>query len=166
MIIFIALSLFISFIVQTENPLRGVISTPWFIYIGLAGALISIAGSRLKKWDEKMWYDFFASSVLLVWFAYWQPIFGEDSPMFFYFPLFFAGMSIFVSMAFINRREKIDQETLRQMRKLTGQVGLQPWVMMLCVLGSLELQEHFQVFPVMTTLLLLRFSLSACLERR
>lgn len=165
MIIFISLSLAISFIVQTENPLRIVLSSPLFIYIGLTGAIISILGSFFKKRFERIWYDLFASSVLLVWFSYWQPLFGEQSPMFFFFPLFFASMAAFFSLAFIGERNKFDSETLRQMRILSEQIGLQPWLIMLCVLGSLELQDHYLIYPVTTSLLLLRFTLSSCIQQ-
>lgn len=166
MIVFIAISLMLSFIVQTSNPLRTVLSSHLLIYIGLAGAVIGIIASILKKWSDRICYNLFASSALLLWFAYWQPIFKEESPIFFFFPLYFAIIASFFSLAFISRRDKIDNETLRQMRILSEKVGLQPWVIMLGVLGSLELQEHFQVFPVMMTMLLLRFTLSRCIESR
>ena len=166
MIVFIALSLLLSFIVQTDNSLRGILSSPLFIYIGLTGAVIGIVASLLKKWSDRICYDLFASSTLLLWFAYWQPLFKDESPIFFFFPLFFAIIASFFLLAFVGRRDSLDSETLRQMRVLSEQKGLQPWLIMLCVLGSLELQEHFQVFPVMMTMLLLRFTLSRCIESR
>ncbi|MGR8980799.1 MAG: hypothetical protein ACU84H_12025 [Gammaproteobacteria bacterium] len=165
MIIFIAISLILSFIVQTDNPLRSVLSSSPFIYVGLFGAVVSIIGSVLKKWPERFWTDIFASSALILWFAYWQPFFKEESPMFFFFPLFFAIIASFFSLAFITQRDKLDTDTLKHMRILSEQLGLQPWVIMLCILGSLELQEHFQVFPVMVTLLVLRYTLSRCIEK-
>jgi hypothetical protein len=165
MLIFISLSLAISFIVQTENPARDVLSSPLIIYLGLAGAGIGILGSIVRKRPERLWYDLFAGSTLLIWFAYWQPLFGEESPMFFFFPLFFAFMAAFLALALIGQKNRLDSETLRQMRILSEQNGLQPWVIMLCVLGSLELQEHYLIYPVMTVILLLRHTLSACIER-
>lgn len=166
MLIFIAMSLALSFIVQTKNPLQSTLSSPVFIYIGLTGAIIAIVGVMLKKGPERIWYDIFSSSALLTWLAYWQPVFNGDSPIFFFFPLFFAGMTIFITLAFIGQRDKIDLETLRHMRILSGQIGLQPWLIMIFVLGSLELQDHYLVFPVMITLLLLRFTLSGCIDRK
>ena len=35
---------------------------------------------------------------------------------------------------------------------------------MLCVLGSLELQQHFMLYPTMMTLLIMRFALASCLK--
>lgn len=164
--LFISLSLILSFIVQTENSLRSVLASPLVIDIGITGSIVAIAAMILKKWSELIWYDLFSSCTLLTWFAYWQPIFKEESPMFFFFPLFFAGMTTFVSLAFINQRDKIDAVTLGMMRRISEQAGLQPWVIMICVLGSLKLQEHYLVYPVMTVLLLLRFTLSRCIEKK
>ena len=35
---------------------------------------------------------------------------------------------------------------------------------MVCVLGSLGLQENFMLYPVMMTLLIMRFALTSCME--
>jgi hypothetical protein len=51
------------------------------------------------------------------------------------------------------------------MRRLAEQKGLQSWVIMLGTLGSLQLLDHYLVFPVLITLLLLRFALDCCVER-
>lgn len=164
MLLFIVASLALSFIVETESSLQNILASPVFIYIGLSGAIAAIAGMILKKGVQRFWYELFFISSLLTWYAYWQPIFGRDSPMFFFFPIFFVGVTVFVAMVFINQRDKLDQETLRRMRLISSQAGLQPWILMICALASLELQDHYLVYPVLTTLLLLRFSLSSCCE--
>ncbi|MGR8941179.1 MAG: hypothetical protein ACU83V_14190 [Gammaproteobacteria bacterium] len=165
MLVFILLSLALGFIVQTSNPLESHLAMPWLIYPGIGGALTAIGGSLSKKGNFKLWYDLFASSTLLVWFAYWKTQFNDDSPMFFFFPVYFAAMSAFISLAFIGPCERLDNESLRYMRLLAKQNGLQAWVIMLGSLGSLLLLNHYQVFPVIMTLLLLRFALDCCVER-
>jgi hypothetical protein len=165
MLVFILLSLALAFIVQTSNPLEKLLSEPFLLYVGIGGALAAIGGSLFKKGNFRIWYDLFASSILVTWFSYWKTQFNEDSPMFFFFPVYFAAMSAFISLAFINQCERLDDETLRYMRLLTQQNGLQPWVIMLGALGSLQLLNHYQVFPVMVTLLLLRFALDSCVEQ-
>lgn len=164
MLLFIVACLALSFIVQMESPLQDILASSVFIYIGLSGAVIAIVGMILKKGAQRLWYEFFFVSSLLTWFAYWQPIFGRDSPMFFFFPIFFVGMTVFVSLVFISQRDQLDQDTLHRMRLLSGQAGLQPWILMICVLASLELQDHYLVYPILTAILLLRFSLSSCCE--
>ena len=162
--LFIALSLTLCFLVQTASPLQSVLVTPLIIYIGLAVAIISILGSLFKKLSAIIWYDIFSSSTLLVWFAYWNPLFKDDSPIFFFYPVYFALMTAFVTLFFIGQRHKIDDESFRLMQFLSKKSITEPWVIMICVLGSLVLQQHFMLYPVMMTLLIMRFALASCME--
>ena len=164
--LFIALSLALCFIVQTGSSLQSVLVTPLLIYIGLTVAITSIIGSLFKKLPALIWYDIFAGSTLVVWFAYWKPLFKDDSPVFFFYPLYFALMTAFVSLFLIGQRHKIDDESFRLMLSLSKKNIIQPWVLMLCVLGSLELQQHFMLYPTLMTLLIMRFVLASCLEGR
>ena len=164
--LFIALSLALCILVQTASSLQSVLITPILIYISLAIAIISIFGSLFKKLSAIIWYDIFAGSTLIVWFAYWKPLFKDDSPIFFFYPVYFALMTAFVSLFFIGQRHKIDDESFRLMQLLSKKRIIQPWVVMLCVLVSLELQQHFMLYPVMMTLLIVRFALESCLEGR
>ncbi|MEC4750630.1 hypothetical protein [Methylomicrobium sp. Wu6] len=165
MLVFVLLSLALAYLVQTSNPLANLLETLFFFYLGIGGALIAIAGLLVKKGNFRIWYDLFASSALLAWFAYWKTLFNDDSPMFFFFPVYFASMSAFISLAFIGQCERLDNESLHYMRLLAGQKGLQPSIIMLGALGSLQLLDHYLVFPVLITLLLLRFALDSCVER-
>ena len=164
--LFIVLSLALCFMVQTASSLQSALVTPVLIYIGLAVAIVSIFGNLFKKWPAIIWFDVFSSSTLLVWFAYWKPLFKDDSPIFFFYPLYFALMTAFVSLFFIGQRDKIDDESFRFMQILSKKNIIQPWLVMLCVLGTLELQQHFLLYPVMMTLLVMRFALLSCLVGR
>jgi hypothetical protein len=161
---FIALSLTLSFMAQTASPLQSILISPLFIYTGIALAVLSIFKILSKKIPVIIWYDIFTSSMLLVWFAYWKPIFNEDSPIFFLYPLYFAFITAFVSLFFIGQRHTIDHETLSQMRFFSDKSRFQPWILMLCVMASLGLQEHYLLYPITMTLFILRFALSSCLE--
>ena len=162
--LFIVLSLALCFMVQSASSLQNLLVTPLLIYISLGVAIISVFGSLFKKLSVMMWYDIFSSSTLLVWFAYWKPIFKDDSPVFFFYPLYFALMTAFVSLFFTGQRHKIDHESFRLMQLLSKKSIIQPWVLMICVLGSLELQQHFMLYPTMMTLLIMRFALASCLK--
>jgi len=164
--LFIVLSLALCFMVQTASSLQSALITPVLIYIGLAIAIISIFGSLFKKISDIIWYDIFSSGALLVWFAYWKPLFKDDSPVFFFYPLYFALMTALVSLFFVGQRDKIDDESFRFMQFLSKKNIIQPWIVMLCALGSLELQQHFILYPTMMTLLIMRFALASCLEGR
>ena len=164
--LFIALSLALCFMIQTASLLQSVLVTPLMLYISLAVAIISILGSLFKKMPAIIWYDIFSSSSLLVWFAYWKPLFKDDSPIFFFYPVYFALMTAFVSLFFIGQRYKIDDESFHLMQFISQKNIIQPWVVMLCVLGSLELQQGFLIYPVMMTFVIMRFALASCLEGR
>ena len=164
--LFIALSLALCFMVQSASSLQSLLVAPLLIYISLGVAIISVFGSLFKKLSVMIWYDIFSSSTLLVWFGYWKPIFKDDSPVFFFYPLYFAMMTAFVSLFIIGNRHKIDHESFRLMQLLSKKSIIQPWVVMICVLGSLELQQHFMLYPTMMTLLIMRFALESCLKGR
>ena len=67
-------------------------------------------------------------------------------------------MTAFVSIFFIGQRDKIDDESFRFMLSLSKKPIIQPWLIMLCVLGSLELEQHFMLYPTLMTLLIMRFA--------
>jgi hypothetical protein len=165
--LFIALSLALCFLVQNASPLQGLLITPLLIYISLGFAISSILGSLLfkKRW-RSIWYDIFSSSALLIWFAYWKPLFKDDSPIFFIYPLYFALVTAFVSLFLISQRHKIDDESFRFMQSYSKKNLLQAWVLMAGVLGSLEMQQNFMLYPVIMTLLIIRFSLESLMEGR
>lgn len=164
--LFIAFSLALCFMVQVFSSMQSILVTPLVIYIGLAVAITSILVSLFKKLTSIIWYDIFSSSTLLVWFAYWKPLFKNDSPIFFFYPVYFALMTAFVSLFFISQRHKIDDESFRFMQFISQKSIIQPWVLMLGVLGSLELQQHFMLYPTLMTLLIMKFVLDSCLEGR
>jgi hypothetical protein len=162
---FIALSLAFSFIVQSTNPLQSLLSSSTFNYIGIALTAGSIVGMLLKKLPVKIWYDIFASGALLAWFGYWKPLFYDDSPIFFFYPLYFAFMAAFVSLFFIQKCQVIDYETFCYMKSFSDGNKLPPWLVMTGVLVSLALHQHYLLFPIMMTLLIIRFALASCIER-
>jgi hypothetical protein len=164
--LFILLSLALSFMEQTVAPLRNLLITPLFIYTGLMLAVISIAVAAFKKMPGTIWYDIFAGSTLIAWYAYWKPSFNDDSPIFFFYPLYYALLAALISLFVIGQQHKIDDVSLSFMKRLSKKRFVQPMIIMLCVLGSLELQQHFMLYPIMMTLLIIRYALSSCLEGR
>jgi hypothetical protein len=164
--LFIVFSLALCFLVQTASPLQDMLAGPLLMYISLAIAIISIFGSVFKKIWVIICYDIFSSSTLLVWFCYWKPLFKNDSPIFFFYPLYFALFTAFVSLFFISQRHKIDEVSFEFMQSLVKKILIQPWVVMVFVLGSLAFHENFTLYPVMMTLLIIRFTLASCLDGR
>jgi hypothetical protein len=167
--LFIVLSLALSYLVHTESHWQQLlISSPPVLYASIALAAISLIASAFKKIPLVIIYDVFSSAVLLIWFYYWksQPLFKDDSPIFFFFPVYFSLMAAFVSAFFTGQQQKFDAESLRQMQAISKRSRLQPWVVMLCVLGSLAWYENYLLFPTILTLLFMRFALSNLLEEK
>jgi hypothetical protein len=166
MLIFIALSLALCYIAQTPSSLSYMLMSPYFIVGGLVLALASSVGMLFKKLPDRIGYESFSCSTLLLWFAYWKPmpLFNGDSPIFFFFPLYFALMSAFLTLFLSNQGHKIDKESLKLMRRLDKERIMPAWSLMLCVLASLEVTQHYQLFPVMMTLLMLRFAFANCVQ--
>jgi hypothetical protein len=164
--VFIILSLSLCYIVETANPVQSFLTSPMIIYTGTSFAVISTIGIFFKKFHENMWYDLFFSSTLLTWFASWKSLFNDQSPMFFFFPLYFALTTAFATFILIGGRQRIDRQTRDYMKAFVEKSGMEPWILMIFILGSLQLQHHFMLFPVLMTLLLVRYTLSGCLQSR
>jgi hypothetical protein len=164
--VFIGLSLALCFLIETNNPLQTVLTSMPFVYIGLTGSILSIVAMFFKKLSDNIGYDAFSASTLLLWFAYWKPMpmFTADSPVFFYFPLYFALMAAFFILLLTNQSQQIDRETLQYMQRFDKERAMPAWALMLCVLGSLEVTQHYMLYPVLMTLLMLRFAFAKCVQ--
>jgi hypothetical protein len=161
---FVALCLLLAIIVQTGSPLQAILVSPIFIYVGLAIAIAIIIGIFFKRLPEKTGYDLFACSTLFVWFAYWKPLFVTDSPIFFFFPVYFALIVAFADLFFIGQRHKIDPDSRQRMQTIVNSGVIQPWFVMACVLVTLYFENRFIQFPTFMTLLTIRYALSGCLK--
>ena len=164
--IFIIICLAICLMLQYDSSLPDYLVAPLLIYISLFVGIISFFCIMIKKLSFINWYDVFSSSVLLVWIAYWKPFFKDDSPIFFYYPLYFAIMTAFISLFFIGQRDKIDKQSFYFMHSLSKKKLIHPSVLMFFVLISLDLQQQFMLYPTMMTLLIMRFALAGCIEGR
>ncbi len=162
--VFVFLCLALAGIVQINSPLQNLLVSQFVINAGLTLAVAAIIANFFKKTPETVSYDIFSSSVLLVWFAYWKPLFVEDSPIFFFFPVYFAVIIAFIALFFIGQRHRIDQYSLKMMQSIADSGMVEPWMVMICVLITLYFENHFLQYPVMMTLLALRYALSGCLK--
>jgi len=162
--VFVILCLALAVLVQTGNSFQYVLISQIVIYAGLVIAIVTIIGSFLKKIPEHISYDLFSSSLLFAWFAYWKPLFEKDSPIFFFFPVYFALIIAFVTLFFIGKRQKIDRFSLDTMQSIVDSGVAEPWLIMCCVLVTVNFENHFLQYPVMMTLLILRYSLTNCLK--
>jgi len=135
-------------------------------YLGGAFVLSCFIASiiNFKKFSYKLRYDLFASGALLVWVSYWPPFFRVDSPLFQYYPLYFAFITAFFSLVFITKRENMDEDAIVFLQWLSDSGRFNPSVIMLAVMVSLGLPQQFMLFPITLTLLVIRFTLASCLN--
>lgn len=164
--IFVILCLVLALVVQTESAVQTLLVSPVTVYLGVAVALIVIVGSFFKRLPEMLSYDVFASSLLFTWFAYWKPLFVKDSPIFFFFPVYFALIVAFVSLFFIGQRHKIDNDSLKRMQAIVDSGVIDPWIIMTGTLVTLYFENRFIQFPTFMTLLVMRYTLSSCLKSK
>ncbi|WP_394754568.1 hypothetical protein [Crenothrix sp.] len=163
--LFIVLCLIFSFLVQSEHPIQHLLIAPWLTYTAVGLAALIMLGTLCKKLKDLMWFDLFASLMLVAWFSYWKPLFVADAPMFFFFPVYFIVITAFVWVFFVGHRDRIDEQSFTYVQKFAQHPMMQPWLIMLYLLISLGLLEHFLQYPVAMTLLVLRFALSGCVQR-
>jgi hypothetical protein len=163
---FVALCLILAVIVQTGGPIQASLASPVVFYVGLTVAIATITGSFFKKIPEHVSYDVFASSILVAWFALWKPLFAKDSPIFFFYPVYFALIVAFVSLFFIGQRHKIDRDSLQRMQAVVDSGVIEPWFVMVCVSVTLYFENRFIQFPTFMTLLAARYALSGCLRQK
>lgn len=164
MIGFILCSLTLAALVQNQNQFLQLLATPVALGVGLTVMAASLMAGYLKKIPTMIWHDGFATGCLLVWYAYWQPQFGDDAPMFFFFPLYFALLTSIVTLTLINKSEYFDHESIVQLRYLEKHTRFNIGVLAVLVLISLLITRHYTLYPIAMTLFIIRHTMTVCLE--
>ena len=162
--LFSLLSLFFALIVESNSTLQKVLMNDACLYAGLGIAILAITGNFFKKMPEMLSYDLFSSGTLTAWFTWWKPLFNPDSPIFFFFPVYFALISALASLIFMSRRHKIDAQELKLLRAIEGSGAVASWMLMSVVLATLYFENHFLQYPVWMTLLIIRYLMSGFLQ--
>lgn len=163
--IFILSCLAIGYLAVDTHPLLAYLMAPAIVPAGCVVLAICFAGLLIDKPPYVNWHDLFASAALVVWFAYWHRYFETDAPMFVYFPYYLAFIALFTVVFFIEQRKNLDRETLEIMQKIALWKRPLSLVTMSLVLVSLELTEHFLLFPVAMTLFIIKFSFIECVRQ-
>jgi len=164
MIGFILCSILLAVLVQNPNQFLQLLATPVALGIGLTVIAGSLLAGYLKKAPSMIWHDGFATGCLLVWYAYWEPQFSNDAPMFFFFPLYFALLTSLVTLTLINKSEYFDHESIAQLRYLEKHTHFNISVLVAFVLISLLITRHYTLYPIAMTLFIVRHTMIACLE--
>lgn len=164
MIGFILCSLTLAVLVQNQNEFLQLLATPVALGVGLTVMAASLLAGYLKKVPTVTWHDGFATSCLLVWYAYWQPQFNDNAPMFFFFPLYYALLTSIVTLTLINKSEYFDHESIVHLRYLEKNTRFNIGVLVGFVLISLLITRHYTLYPIAMTLFIIRHTMTVCLE--
>jgi hypothetical protein len=151
-------------LVQNQNQFLPLLATPAALGVGVTIAAVSLLLGYLKKVSSVIWHDGFATGCLVIWYAYWQPEFGDDAPMFFFFPLYFSLLTSVVTLTLINRSQDFDRESVEHLRYLNKISRFNINAIAAFVLLSLLVTEHYALYPVAMTLFIIRHTMTVCLE--
>jgi len=164
MIGFIICSVSLAALVQNQNQFLSLLATPVALGVGLALMAASLLAGYFKKAPTVIWHDGFATSGLLVWYAYWMQEFNYDAPMFFFFPLYFALLTSIVTITLINKSEYFDLESIRHLRHLEKNSYFNIGTIVVFVLISLLITRHYMLYPIAMTFFIIRHTMTVCLE--
>lgn len=164
MLTFILYNLLLAVLVQSQSEFLPLLTTPVALGIGLFAMAASLLAGYLKKVPTMAWHDGFATGSLLVWYAYWQPQFGNDAPMFFFYPVYFALLTAIVTLALINKSPYFDLESVEYLRGLEKITRFDMSVVISFVLISLLIYRHYSLYPMAITFFVVRHTMIICLE--
>ncbi len=163
--VFIASSLILTTLIETQNPVLPFLNLDAFWISSVAIAAIFLLGGCLKRLNGAIWHDGFACASLWAWYGYWKPLFSEGSPQFSVFPVYFALLAAWMLFGFINRSPRFDwesQETFRYFETYLSRAT--PCALAALVLICLALPEHYLSFPLAMTFFVIRSAFQRCIE--
>lgn len=163
--IFIICCLLLGFLVKSQSLYLSIlISQPVWIAASCLAVGCLLAGC-LKKRASPVWHDGFASAVLWAWYGNWQPLFASDVPMFYAFPIYYALLAGWMTLAVINNSARFDQASRESLHYLQHNLARFSTCAIAClVLASLVMPDYYLLYPISMTLFIIRYTLQRSLE--
>ncbi len=162
--LFITFSLTLSYLAHSQSPYQDLFTSEITLYLGIACIAISLSGALIKIFSSNIWYDLFATGTLLTWFAYWHPLFKNDTPMFFLFPFFYAFLTILFYILLTSKKDRFDQESIEHMQYFSKKGQFHPGLIVTAILISLLLTNHYLLYPVLMSIFIVRYTMTSCLK--
>jgi len=161
---FVIACLLLSGLVFLDSPYLPLLVDPTVTAVGAMLGGASLLLGALKRASLSTWADGVASGALLVWYADWQPQFVEGAPMFRFFPLYYAALAGWLTLVFVGKTARFDAESRQALRGILRLVRFDIRLLAAIVLASLAFPEHYLLYPMMTSVFVVRFTLQRCLE--
>ena len=161
---FVIACLLLSGLAFLDSPYLPLLVDPSVTAVGAALGGGSLLLGVLQRASLSTWADGVACGALLVWYADWQPQFAEGAPMFRFFPLYYAALAGWLTLAFVAKSTRFDAESRQALRGILRLVRFDIRLLAAIVLASLVFPEHYLLYPMMTSVFVVRFTLQRCLE--
>lgn len=163
--IFIVCCLLLAFLVKSQSIYLSFLLDQWVWMAGSAAAVLFLFLGWWKKLSGAVWHDGFAVGALSAWYGNWHPLFSRDAPMFYLFPLYYALLSGWLTLAIINKSARFDPASRESLIYLQHNLARFDTRLIAClVLASLVAPEHYLLYPSAMSLFIVRFTLQRCLE--
>jgi len=162
--LFTTASICLFFIVQTDNPLLVILATDSVLYAGLICVVLSGLLAATRRSPPRWNYDVFALGTLMIWSAYWREFIRVDAPLFHFYPVFFVLLTGVFTLFIVNPGHRFDADTLSRMMTLYRLKPFSVPVLAGLTLASLYFPNHFVMYPLVLSLLILRYAIGTCLD--
>ena len=127
---------------------------------------VSVLAMFTYKFSLAQRYDLFCCGSVLTWISTWPPFFNEDSPVIFFYPVYFCFITVFVMVGFIQQASKIDAMTLRFLVKFNNAKVFNAGVLMGVVIFALNYIDHYLFYPTTMSVLIAKYAFSQIEEIR
>ncbi len=125
---------------------------------------LSVLAMLTYKLNLSLRYDLFCCGSVLTWLSTWPSYFNEDSPVIFFYPIYFCLITVFITVGFIQQAQKIDSLSLTFMYKFNNAKLFNPYLLMGIVVFALNYIENYLFYPTVMTVLLAKYAFSSILE--
>lgn len=159
--LFILSNLFLSFIQLRADHIVELVATDTALYFCIGTLLVGLIILVLIKQWQNFAHDLFLSGLVWSWFSDWHGDFQPDAPMFFFFPLYFCFLTVFIAFRF-NRQQLVLEPEIREKVITISHSRILNFSVILCLTVSVFIKSHFLLFPIAMTFYLLRYALWLC----
>lgn len=163
---FISLDLVLSYFIQTHSRYMAFFLSEWCNYLGIICMATSALAMLTHKFSLSQRFDLFCCGSVLTWISTWPPFFNEDSPVIFFYPVYFCFVTVFVMVAFIQQASKVDDMTLRFLVKFNDAKVFNTGVLMGIVIFALNYVENYLFYPTTMSVLIAKYAFSQIVEIR
>jgi len=158
-------ALILTALIWSENNWLLYNDNHWLIGCGMGLVLFSAVCS-LFSWLHFRWrYDLFAFGCILAWYPWWRIEYRVDTPMFYFFPIYFVLFSVVVSYFLLHQRQWVTEEDRKMIRLFDHWYTFHPAALGLFVPLSVWARDYYIFYPIVMTLLMMRYVFSVFLER-